>query len=232
MVPPRRRAGVCRGDLTFEATARLMIARASQSAAIAHINQSKLARQSCARSWIARGNEPQGVQRRACGCSVKPLSTLIYCLAASRSVACVWRLCVRRCASALELGQIDLFSPSERIDIARKNELLWSAWYHNCWRHTNNRRNHLFQPIAARLQRRRWNMRMTVLGPAFGPFFFELFESVYRRVNVTTLANVAMLSAKCADRKLGIQSLFARGKGDNLSTEAAAAVQMRRLFGW
>ena len=125
MVPTRRRAGASIRHRTFEATARLMIARASQSAAIAHINQNKLARQSCARSCIARGNEPQGVQRRACGCSVKPLSTLIYCFAASRSVACVWRLCVRRCASALEvesapflLGQIDQFSPSERIDIS------------------------------------------------------------------------------------------------------------------
>ena len=103
MVPPRRRAGECKRHRSIEATARLMIARASQSAATAHINQSKLARKSCARSCIARGNEPQGVQRRTCGCSVKPLSTLIYCFAASRSVACVWRLCVRRCASALEV---------------------------------------------------------------------------------------------------------------------------------
>ena len=50
MVPPRRRAGAGRRHRRIEATARLMIARASQSAAIAQINQSKLARKSCARS--------------------------------------------------------------------------------------------------------------------------------------------------------------------------------------
>ena len=133
MVPPRRRAGVCRGDLTFEATACLMIARASQSAATAHINQSKLARKSCARSCIARGNEPQGVQRRACGCSVKPLSTLIYCFAATRSVACVWRLCVRRCALALEIESAPfLLGLNRPIGAPRQRQGLPSASPNKC----------------------------------------------------------------------------------------------------
>jgi hypothetical protein len=43
MVPTRRRAGASRRHRTFEATARFIVARASQSASIAQINQRKLA---------------------------------------------------------------------------------------------------------------------------------------------------------------------------------------------
>jgi hypothetical protein len=120
---------------------------------IAQINQSNMARKSCARS-----RPRKRAAKRACGCSSKPLSTLIYCFAAARNVACVWRLRVRRFALALEiesapflLGQnrqigAPLLEKEKRIGIARKNELLWSARYHNCWCNVSNRHNYFSQP--------------------------------------------------------------------------------------
>jgi hypothetical protein len=98
--------------------------------------------------------------------------------------------------------KIDQFSSSERIDITRKNELLWSAWYHNCWRHTNNRHNYPFQPIAARLQRRRSNMRMTVLGPAFGPSFLNFLKAFRGRLlqNANVIKRLKSFNAPNVER--------------------------------
>ena len=103
---------------------------------VAQTNPNKLARKSCARACPRKR-----AARRACGCSVKPLSTLICCFAAPRSVACVWHLCVRRCALALEIESAPFLLGQNRPVGAPllEKELLCLAWHHNCCRNTNNR---------------------------------------------------------------------------------------------
>ena len=154
------------------------------------------------------------------------------------------RLCVRRCASALEvesapflLGQIDLFSPSERIDTSH-------AKMNCCGQHgtttagatrTTAATTFFNQLLPGSSEeggtcgRRCWDQLLA-------PFFLNFLKAFIQASKRNDSCQIAMLP--CSVRSALIENLgfslrlpFARGNGDNLSTEAAETVQMRRLFG-